>query len=390
MTTSASSFADRLAHLGRGPAHDGRLVNLPIDQGSTMLFETMAAFEAARDARYEPGTLYYGRYGTESSRALEESMAALEGAAGCIALSSGVMAVSMALMGAAKAGDHVLVADHVYGNTRGFCERMLTRFGVEVEFFDPMLGADLAGLMRANTTVVMFEAPGSGTFEVPDISAIAAVARSHGAISILDGTWATPLFCQPLSLGVDVVVHSGSKYLSGHSDSMLGLIACNAATHAEMRKTVLTFGERPGSLDVFLSLRGLRTLEMRLKHAEAAAMAIARWLKEQPQVDRLLHPAFSDCPGHEFWKRDFSGAAGLFSVLFKPCSDARVHAFVDALGCFGIGASWGGFESLVLPVKPQRTAAAWSKPGQLVRFSIGNESRESLIDDLSQALPLLD
>ncbi len=390
MTTSASSFADRLAQLGRGPAHDGRLVNLPIDQGSTMLFETMAAFEAARDARYEPGTLYYGRYGTEGSLALEESMAVLEGAAGCIALSSGVMAVSMALMGAAKAGDHVLVADHVYGNTRGFCERMLTRFGVEVEFFDPMLGSNLAGLMRANTSVVLFEAPGSGTFEVPDIPAIAQVARAHGAVSILDGTWATPLFCQPLSLGVDVVVHSGSKYLSGHSDSMLGIIACNEATHAEMRKTVLTFGERPGSLDVFLSLRGLRTLEMRLKHAEAQAMAIAGWLKEQRQVLKILHPAFPDCPGHAFWKRDFTGATGLFAVVFKPCSDAQVRTFVDALRCFGIGASWGGFESLVLPVKPQRTAAVWNEPGQVIRFSIGNESRESLIADLSRALPLLD
>ncbi len=390
MTKRASSFADRLAHLGRGPAQDGRLVNLPIDQGSTMLFESLGAFEAARDARYEPGTLYYGRYGTQGSIALEESFAALEGAAGAIALSSGVMAVSMALMGAAKAGDHLLVADHVYGNTRGFCDRMLPRFGIEVEYFDPMIGAEIAKLMRPNTAAVMYEAPGSGTFEVPDIPAIADVARAHGAISILDGTWATPLFCQPLSLGVDVVVHSGSKYLSGHSDSMLGLIVCNEATHAEMRKSVLTFGERPGSLDVFLSLRGLRTLEIRLKHAEAAAMAVAKWLKQQPQVLKLLHPAFPDCPGHEFWKRDFSGAAGLFSVIFKPCSDDQVRAFVDALSYFGIGASWGGFESLVLPVKPHRSAAGWDEPGQVVRFSIGNESLETLIGDLTQALPLLD
>lgn len=384
------TLQDALVHLGRGAKVEGRPVNLPITQGSTMLFDTLSAFEQARAQRYQHGTLYYGRYGTEASFALENAIAALEGAAGCVSVSSGLTAVTLALVGATKAGDHVLAADNLYGPTRGFCDSVLARFGVEISYFDPMIGGAIGGEMRANTTAVMFEAPGSGTFEVPDIPAIAAAARAHGALSILDGTWATPVFCRPLALGVDVVAHSGSKYISGHADCMIGFIACNAATFERMRKAALDFGDKAGAQDVFLSLRGLRTLEMRMKAAEAAGLEIARWLGAQPQILRVLHPAVPDCPGHAQWKRDFTGASGLFSVVVRPCSDAKMHAFVDALEFFGVGVSWGGFESLVLPVAPHRTARPWDEPGRVVRFNIGFENTGSLIADLEQALPLLD
>lgn len=386
MSNPKKPMTDALVHLGRGPALSGRSVNLPIHQGSTMLFETLAEFEAAREQRYEQGTLYYGRYGNPASFELEEMMTELEGGHGCISVSAGLTAVTLALMGVAKSGDHVLVADNVYMPTRGFCDSVLTRYGVEVSYFDPTIGADVAGLMRRNTSAVMLEAPGSGTFEVPDIPAIAEAARAHGAVSIIDGTWATPVFCRPLSLGVDVVVHSGSKYIGGHSDSMIGLIVCNEETYEPMRRMCLAFGDKAGSQDVFLSLRGLRTLDMRMKHVEAAGMTVANWLSEQPQVLKMLHPAFEDCPGHAFWKRDFSGASGLFSVLLKPCSDQQLHAFVDALDMFGIGVSWGGFESLVLPVTPLRTARPWSEDGRVVRFCIGHEDTDNLIEDLSKAM----
>ena len=389
MSGKNDRLADALIHLGRGPAVAGRSVNLPIDQSSTLLFDKLADFQAAREARYQQGTLYYGRYGTPVTFALEEMMARLEGGHGCIAVSAGLTAVTLALMGATRAGGHVLVADNVYEPTRGFCDGVLSRFGVDVEYYDPMIGAGLAELMQSDTTAVMFEAPGSGTFEVPDIPAIAKVARERGAISILDGTWATPVFCRPLELGVDVVVHSGSKYIGGHADAMIGFIVCNEATYAPLRKMALSFGDRAGSQEVFLALRGLRTLEMRMKHAQEAGLAVARWLAAQPQTLRVLHPAFPECPGHESWKRDFAGAAGLFSVLFKPCSDRQLHAFVDALEMFGIGVSWGGFESLVLPVTPKRTASPWTAEGRVVRFGIGNEDTESLTEDLAKALPLL-
>lgn len=388
MTKTTPDLADSLVHLGRGPKTAGRPVNLPITQGSTMLFDTLAEFEAAREARYQPETLYYGRYGNPASFELERAVAALEGAAGCITVSAGLTAVTLALMGAAKAGDHILVADNVYGPTRSFCDTVLARYGVEISYFDPM--QDAAPHFRPNTSAVMFEAPGSGTFEVPDIPAIAAAAADNGALSIIDGTWATPVFCQPLKLGADVVVHSGSKYIGGHADSMIGFIVCNPATYGRMRKSALAFGDKAGAQDVFLSLRGLRTLKLRMKAAEAAGLEIARFLQDQPQISRILHPAFPGCPGHSNWKRDFSGAAGLFSVVTKPCPDSKLHAFTDALELFGIGVSWGGFESLVLPVAPLRTANPWPEDGRVIRFNIGFETTGSLKADLARALPLLD
>ncbi|MEM9267940.1 MAG: cystathionine beta-lyase, partial [Pseudomonadota bacterium] len=381
--------SDHLVQSGRPAREDGRHVNLPIELGSTIVFDTLAAFEAARDARYETGTMYYGRYGNEATFRLEHALSELEGADGVTLTSSGVAAISLTLMSFARPGSHLLVIDNAYANTRAFCEKVLKAMDVEVEYFDPMIGAGLAGLLRDNTCAVMLEAPGSGTFEVPDIPAIAAASRSANVPSIIDNTWATPLFCKPLELGVDVSVASGSKYLSGHSDCMMGVIASTAAHHAAIRQTVMAVGDKTGGQEVFLMLRGLRTLKIRMEAIDAAGRDMAAWMAEQPQVKRVLHPAFDTCPGHDHWARDFSGSAGLFGVVFHPCQDDQIRAFVDALHHFGIGVSWGGYESLVLPVNPLRVASPWTEDGQLVRFNIGLEDTGSLKADIAKALPLL-
>ncbi len=380
---------DILVHSGRENHGDGRLVNPAIEIGSTVLFDTLSAFEAARDSRYESGTVYYGRYGTPATFHLERMICELEGGSGCTVVSSGVAAITLALLGTTKSGDHVLVADHVYGNTRGFCDQVLKRTGVEVEYYDPMIGGAIEGRFRHNTSVVMFEAPGSGTFEFPDIQGIAAAASRRGVTTILDGTWATPIFCRPLDLGVDVVVHSGSKYLGGHSDGMIGFIVGNDECHSRIRKTVMAVGDKPGAQEVHLALRGLRTLELRMRRVQDAGIEVATWLRQHEKVAKVLHPIFDDCPGHQYWRRDFSGAAGLFGVVFKPTGEDKVRSFVDSLRMFGIGVSWGGYESLVLPVTPLRTATTWTEKGPLVRFNIGFERTASLIDDLKRALPLL-
>ena len=386
------NLTNALIHLGRDNQSNGRSVNLPMYQASTMLFNTLEEFEQARDSRYEKGTLYYGRYGNPATFELESMMAELEKGAGCVAVSSGLTACVISLMAFAESGAHVLVADTVYGPTRMFCDNVLKRYGVSVTYFDPMVGADLVELIQDNTQAVFFEAPGSATFEIPDIPAIAAVAKKAGITSILDGTWSTPLFCQPLTLGVDAVVHSGSKYISGHSDAMLGfIVTATEENYNKARKMSLSFGDRAGANDVFLALRGLRTLSVRLRqHSESTSQCI-KWLEKQPEVVRILHPAHSDCPGHEFWLRDFKGAAGLFSVVFKVGTEEKVRAMVDNLALFGIGLSWGGYESLALPVDPApfRTATKWVSEGPVVRFNIGLEDTDSLINDLSAAFTFL-
>lgn len=354
-----------------------------------MVFDTLAAFEAARDARYDSGTVYYGRYGNHASFQLEAMLARLEKADGVTLTSSGVAAISLTLLALTRPGSHLLVADHVYGNTRGFCDTVLASQGVDIEYFDPMIGGGITDLIRPDTAAIMFEAPGSGTFEIPDIPAITTVARAKKVPTVFDNTWATPLFCQPLLMNVDVSVASGSKYICGHSDCMLGIIAASGPLGEKIRRMVMAIGDKPGAQEVFLALRGLRTLRMRMAYVDAAGRDMANWLAKQPQVKRMLHPAHADCPGHALWQRDFSGAAGLFGVVFHPCSDAQIRSFVETLHHFGIGVSWGGYESLVLPVTPTRTATPWVEDGQLVRFNIGFEDPETLKADLAAALPHL-
>ncbi|SCZ64508.1 cystathionine beta-lyase [Epibacterium ulvae] len=386
MSQDLINTADILVQAGRPDKIEGRHVNMPVELGSTMVFDTLGAFEAARDARYESGTLYYGRYGNSATTKLEQAIARLEGADAVTLTSSGVAAITTSLMTFTKPGAHVLVADHVYGNTRTFCDGLLTRQGVEISYFDPLIGSGITDLIRPNTVAIMFEAPGSGTFEVPDIPAIAMAAKAAGVVTILDNTWSTPLFCQPLSLGVDVVVYSGSKYLSGHSDCMLGVTATTLKHHMAIRQTIMQIGDKTGGQEIMLALRGLRTLKVRMEYFDRVGREMAQWFLERPEVKTILHPAFETCPGHANWKRDFSGAASLFSVILKPCDTIRMRAFVNALHHFGIGVSWGGYESLVLPVEPVRTATAWEEEGHLIRFNIGMEDPESLKADLAQAM----
>lgn len=385
-------LTNALARLGRDPGISGKAVNLPLYQCSTMLFDSVADFEKSKTDRYDKGTLYYGRYGNPASFELESMMARLEGGDGCISLSSGLTAVTIALMAFGQAESHVLVADTVYGPTRLFCDNVLARYGVDVEYVDSMDLDAVAASFRANTSALFLEAPGSGTFEVPDLPALALAARNAGIVSILDGTWATPVFCKPMELGIDIVVHSGSKYICGHSDAMIGFIVSREKHYEPLRRMALAFGDRAGATDIFLALRGLRTLEMRMQHHQANGLKVASWLKQQPEVKRVLHPAFADCLGHEHWERDFSGAGGLFSVVLNPVTRQSLHAMVDNLEMFGIGLSWGGFESLALPVdpKPMRTARPWTEDGNVIRFSIGIENTDDLIADLAQGLKRLE
>jgi len=385
-------FTNDLIHLGRDNQSVGRSVNLPIHQASTMLFNSLEEFEEAKNARYEKGTLYYGRYGNPSTFELENMMASLEQGAGCVSVSSGLTACVISLMAFCSAGDHVLVADTVYGPTRMFCENVLKNYGVDITYFDPLIGTDISQLILPKTSVIFLEAPGSGTFEIPDIPAIAKAATDAGVISIIDGTWATPLLCQPLVLGVDVVVHSGSKYISGHSDAMLGfIVTASQENYSKARKMSLAFGDRAGSNDVFLALRGLRTLAIRIRQHQDSTAKVIEWLESHPVVSCILHPAHPDCPGHEFWQRDFKGSAGLFSLELKPVAEEKVRKMINSLDLFSIGLSWGGYESLIVPVEPapMRVATEWKERGPLVRLNIGLENTDSLIADLKSGFRYL-
>ena len=379
------NLADMLVHGGRpfGPA--GRQVNWPIELGSTVVFSSLDEFEAAREARYESGTPYYGRYGNDATFSLETFLADLDGAFGVTLTSSGVSAVTSALLAFARPDHHLLVADNLYGNTRAFCETMLASMNVQIEPFDPM--KPIGGDIRENTCAIMVEAPGTATFEVCDLPAIADVAQEQGIPVIFDNTWASPIFCKPLELGADVVVYSGSKHLCGHSDAMMGVISAKETYHSRIRRTVMSLGDKPGAQEVFLASRGARTLKMRMEYQDAAGRDMAAWFADLPFVDRVLHPAFDSCPGHQFWARDFSGAAGLFSVIFKSVPDRQLRAFVEGLRCFGIGVSWGGYESLVLPMTSERSRRLGDGP--LLRFNIGFEDLETLKADIVQASNVL-
>jgi cystathionine beta-lyase len=306
-------------------------------------------------------------------------------------LPSGLAAISAALLSVVKAGDHVLVSDSVYGPTRMFCDRILSRFNVTVSYYDPLLGASIAGLMRENTSAVFTEAPGSLSFEMQDIPAIAAAAHAKGAVVLMDNTWATPLYFRALDAGVDLVIHAGTKYFSGHADVSIGSVAANKDTVAGLKNFVGTNGLCVGPDDVYLALRGVRTLAVRLDRHYRSGLTVARWLEQRPEILRLLHPALPSDPGHDIWKRDFAGACGLFSVVFKPVPQRAVYAFLDALELFGIGASWGGFESLAIPFDCTnlRTATPWEPGGPTVRLHVGLEAVEDLIADLERGFAAL-
>ncbi|QAY97382.1 cystathionine beta-lyase [Methylovirgula ligni] len=369
----------KLVHAGRHPFEQHGFINTPVYRGSTVLYRSYADL-VARNAKYT-----YGTHGTPTTDALETAWTEITGAAGTVLAPSGLSAVALALLTVVKAGDHILVSDSVYQPTRSFCERFLTRIGVETTFYDPWLGEDIASLIRPNTSVIFLETPGSQTFEIQDVPAIVAVAAAKGLCTILDNTWATPLFFQAHGFGVDLVVEAGTKYLSGHADLLLGLVSANARWFPRLHATFDLFANCPGPEDVFLALRGLRSLELRLREAERQGLALATWLVERPEVARVLHPALPDCPGHAIWKRDFRGSSGLFSAFLKPTSQKALAAFLDGLKLFGMGYSWGGYESLVIPFdcSSYRSATKFAPEGPALRFSIGLEDPDDLKADLA-------
>jgi cystathionine beta-lyase len=371
-----------LVTAGRDTNAQKGFVNPPVVHGSTVLYPT------AEDLHAHRGEFQYGRRGTPTTKALQEAMVALEGpqCAGVGLAPSGLAAISTTLLAVLKSGDHVLVCDNAYRPTRNFCNGMLARYGVETTYFDPLIGAGIAGLFKPNTRAVLVEAPGSQSFEMPDIPAIASVVHARGALVIDDNTWATPLYHRSLEQGVDISMQAATKYIGGHSDIMFGTISANVKAWPLISEAIHLLGVCAGPDDVFLALRGLRTLAVRLAQHYKSGLEMARWLATRPQVTKVLHPALESDPGHAIWKRDFIGASGLFSIVLKPAPQKAVDALLDAVKLFGLGYSWGGFESLVIPFDcaPYRTATKWAPGGPALRLHIGLENVEDLKADLER------
>ncbi|HEY5047646.1 MAG TPA: cystathionine beta-lyase [Rhizomicrobium sp.] len=351
-------------------------VNTPVYRASTMLCRDLSTLEAGH-APY-----VYGRLGTPSSRSLQEAIMALEQGAATVVCPSGLNAIATAIMAVCGAGDHFLVVDSCYGPTRNFCDKALKRAGVETTYYDPLTGTDIERLIRPNTKAVYCESPGSLTFEMQDIPAIAAVAHAHGASVLLDNTWATPVLFHAFAHGVDISIQSITKYIGGHSDLVMGCATANAAHKDRLEEVHFLTGACAGADDCFLALRGLRTLSVRLRRHEKTALELSRWLNTRPEVERILHPALEDDPGHAIWRRDFNGSSGLFGVVLKPIPHAALAAFIDGLSHFGLGYSWGGFESLIVPAHIVRTAQPFAAEGPLVRIHAGLEDADDLIADL--------
>ena len=384
-----SRKATAVVHLGREPRKYMGAVNTPVFRASTILFPTLDDLERASRGEYDG--LSYGLHGLPTVVDLQQAVAALEGGHAAFAVPSGLTATTLPLLALAHAGDHVLVTDAVYGPTRRFCENHLRRAGVDVSYYDPLAGASIERAFRPNTRIVFTESPGSLTFEVQDIRAIAAVAHARNAKVILDNTWATPLGFRAFDLGVDVSVHAATKYIGGHSDVLLGVIVVNAETHAPLYRIWTDMGVTASSDDCFLGLRGLRTLAIRLAQHQASALRIAAWLRDRSEVAEVLYPALPGSRGHELWTRDFLAASGLFGVVLKPVSHARIAAMLDGMRLFGMGWSWGGFESLVIPTYPERgrSATQWQAAGPSLRLHIGLEDAEDLIEDLEDGFARL-
>jgi cystathionine beta-lyase len=376
-----------LSHAGRSPERFDGAVNVPVIRASTILYPDVESHEDRSD-RF--AGVRYGRSGTTTRFAFEETLAQLEGAARVCAVGSGLAAIVVALLAYARSGDHILVADNVYGPTRNFCSGRLRSMGVETEFYDPGIGGGIERLLRTNTRLVYCESPGSLTFEMQDIPAIAAAAHARSIPVLADNTWATPYFFRPFEKGIDVSIHAATKYIVGHADVMMGTIGAGAEHWRAIRQTAADYGYTASPDDCYLALRGLRTLGPRLKQQMANALEVARWLAQRPEVARVLYPALESDPGHALWKRDLTGAASLFGVELKAYSDEAVKAAINSLHYFGHGSSWGGFESLVTYPKPQqlRTATPW-RSGPLLRLHVGLEDPADLMADLEGAFEVL-
>jgi cysteine-S-conjugate beta-lyase len=378
-----------IGHAGCRPQDNHGIINPPVYHASTVLFPSVAALEEAVRDRFD--RVYYGRYGTPTTFALEEAVAALEQGDRAIALPSGLAAIAATLTALLKAGDHLLMVDSAYEPVRTLCNRTLARFGVTTTYYDPLIGAGIADLIRPETRLVYLESPGSLTFEVQDVPAIAAAAHAAGALVAMDNTWATPLFFKPFRHGADISIHAATKYIVGHSDAMLGLVVTKDPHYRTIKTSAQAMGYCAAPDDCYLALRGLRTLSVRLQRHQETGLALARWLRQRPEVAQVLHPGLPDDPGHTLWRRDFSGATGLFSIVLNPVPKAALAAMLDGMTLFGMGFSWGGFESLILPVKPEtvRTATSWSAPGPTLRLHAGLEDPQDLIADLERGFDRL-
>jgi cystathionine beta-lyase len=384
-------LSTKLAQRGRKAKSQPGTVNLPVQRASTVTFASLAEMEAAQK-RFEADEVSptYGIVNMPLRAAFEELMVDLEGGHRAVTMASGLAAVAVAILATVKAGDHMLITDSVYGPTRRFSDRLLKRFGVETTYYDPTIGAGIAELMKPNTRMVYLESPGSLTFEVQDFPAIANIAHERGAAVIHDNTWATGAFFRSFDHGADLVVQAATKYPAGHSDVLIGAVIANEQWWPRLRDTSRDMGQTASPDDVYLAIRGMRTLEVRLKRQEQGALEVARWLDDRPQVQRVLHPALPHDPGHALWKRDFLGSSGLFAIELQPCSRAQLAAFLDGLEHFSLGYSWGGYESLVVPanLRGARSAKPWTG-GPLVRLNIGLEDPQDLIADLARGLERL-
>ncbi len=376
----------KIVHSGRHPERHQGAVNPPVFHASTILSQSVEEYRRKRkDWLQDVPVTYYGRCGTPTVETLQEAIAALEGGHRTVVYPSGLAAGAGALLAFLSSGDHLLIADSVYGPTRHLTEGILKRFGVATTFFDPLIGRSIESLIRPETRVIYLESPGSLTFEVQDVPAIAEAAHRRGITVIMDNTWGTPLYFKPFAHGVDVSVQSATKYIVGHSDAMLGAISCTIEAWPKLRSSTYELGQTAGPDDVYLAQRGLRTLAVRLKQHWEAGVAIAEWIARQPEVEHVLHPALPGDPGHRIWKRDFTGACGLFGVVLNEAiTDRALCAMIDGLELYGIGSSWGGYESLIVPFDPReaRTATQWPHKGPCFRIHAGLENVEDLIADL--------
>ncbi|MGE4429956.1 MAG: cystathionine beta-lyase [Sphingobium sp.] len=382
----------RLAQAGRRPewtaipGQPGGIVSPAVWRASTILYEDVAHLRAARGN--QPERWFYGRKGTPTAWSLADALTEMEpGAAGTMLYPSGVAAISCALMAVLKPGDRLLMVDSAYDPTRAFCEKVLRPMGIDTVYYDPLIGGGIAALVDDRTRAIFLESPGSLTMEVQDVPAIVAVAKARGIVTLIDNTWATPLFFPALSHGVDISILACTKYIVGHSDVMMGSVTAHQGWWPQIQSMAWLFGQMSSPDDCWLALRGLRTLGVRLRQHEASALAVAQWLEGRAEVGEVRHPALPGNPGHALWRRDFTGATGLFSFTLKGADDATRARFIDSLRHFGIGYSWGGFESLALPVDPRaiRTATSWANPDPLIRLHIGLEDSADLIADLEQA-----
>jgi len=383
---SKKSPATQVVEGGRRKEWTDAVVNAPVWRASTHLYENVADLKNGLKTN-EDGRFFYGRRGSPTQWSLAEALTELEpGAAGTMLYPSGVAAISCALLAVLNPGDEVLLTDSSYDPSRSFADAFLKRMGIKARYYDPMIGADISELFGDKTKAVLMESPGSLTFEVQDVPAICKAARDAGIVTLLDNTWATSLLFPALEKGVDIAITAATKYVVGHSDVMLGSVTTHDKYWTRLRRTAQQLGQVVSPDDAYLATRGLRTMEIRLRQHEASALKIAHWLKDRNEVGAVLHPALPECPGHEFWKRDFKGSSGLFSFELTDGNENSRAAFIDGLEHFGIGYSWGGFESLALPVDPEkyRTATKWTLSGPLVRLQIGLEDTDDLIADLAK------